>query len=595
MSSLTASNDDQLFVGPDGTSYIFYLCPPLNTNDLLIKMIEEHGGGVTYDLEHTCIVISVPGNVPDELRSAHIYSYKVIEDSVREGIQQEFGRYLIHNPEVEDIVQGEVDENGNTVIGAPDEGDMRSGSHLEDDNGFNTETNDLQVLPSTISASLATAVFPRRHGIKYFTPEEDAFLLEEIRKRPWLGFRGHQIYKEIAAMDFFRKRGRSYSSLRERIRTLKYHVGYVYKATKDHKLLVDENGNYVRTYLIKGRTTSFTAADDFALTKVIYQKLNPSEKPNGFETVLFPTNFFDKFCHIFVQHTSESWRQRFKNYLVIFGIKNYLKYYIVQKKQGLDPQPSNLANKEWMRARRELRKADNALRLYFPNIPMGNKFIDDNIDMIEVPELEGKNLEVFTPVIISSNSNDSDEEPVRKKQHTSNNQPHQIESYDPELKEEPKTKPEQIIAFVDVPTTSFREKTFVRSYKKYGEPMDLKSIVASKPAFYAKLDSVFSQGSLSPKQLSFELRKIGIKEYYTVFLMHRCNSNRQLVKKSICHFIETNGHELLCIGPGAWSNKALSWLDKQNEHLNTLLKKYHGEENFESELRSLRRTKSISW
>jgi len=593
MSSVVTPDDDQLFVGPDGTSYVFYLCPPLNTNDALIKMIEEHGGGVTYDLEHTCIVISLPGNVPDELRSAHIYSYKVIQDSVKEGIQQEFGRYLVHNPEANDIVQEEIGETGDNNINTPNEDDVRSGSHVEDDGTFNS--NDLQVTPSTIAASSATAVFPRRHGIKYFTPEEDAFLLEEIRKRPWLGFRGHQIYKEIAAMDFFRKRGRSYSSLRERIRTLKYHVGYVYKATDDHKLLVDENGNYVRTYLIKGRTTSFTAADDFALCKVIYQKLNPYEKPNGFETVLFPTNFFEKFCHIFVQHTSESWRQRFKNYLLIFGIKNYLKYYIVQKKQGLDPRPSNLANKEWMRARRELRKADNALRLYFPNIPLGDKFIDDNIDTIEVPELEGKNLEVFTPVIISSNSNYSDEEPGRKRQRTSNNESAQLVSYDSEPEEEPHIEPEQITAFVDVPTTSFREKTFVRSYKKYGEPMDLKSIIASKPAFYAKLDKVFAQGSLTPKQLSLELREIGIKEYYTVFLMHRCNSNRQLVKKSIHHFIETNGHELLCIEPGAWSNKALSWLDKQNEHLNTLLKRYHGEENFESELRSLRRTKSISW
>ncbi|VEU19668.1 DEKNAAC100374 [Brettanomyces naardenensis] len=552
-------------------------------------MITQNGGQIVTDLSHNCIVISSDEyTVPDDLLSAHIYSYKVIEDSVASGVQLEFSHYLIHRP----APPQELETMGGE--GAPATSGVRDNDNDNElGNGNVADTNTMLTLAYG-NASARQAVNPaRHHGVKYFTPDEDAALLEEIRRRPWLGFKGHQIYKDIAELGFFKERGRTAASLRERIRTLKYNVGYVYDADKNHNLLRDENGNLVRSSLITPRIRPFSAIDDFGLCKVIYKKLNPQNNNKGFETVSFPTNFFDKYGALFPQHTPESWRQRYKNYLQIFGVTNYLKYFIIQRHQGKEPLPSNAANRDWIRARRLLHKTDGP-RLYFPNIPEEDQFIDDNIDSIHETELEGKSLDVFTPIAYSESHSElpkSEEVSHSKRYHAS------TKVLSPPLSplHQEHTDPTSITVFVDLPTTTFREKTFTKSYEKYGRPMDLESILPHKEEFYAQLHDVLSQDSISPKELSAQLDQLGIKEYYTVFLMHRCNSNRKLVEESIKRYVETNGTELLCIEPGAWSNKSLDWLDLRNDHLNDVLKKYHGEANFKSQVESLRRTRTIKW
>lgn len=595
---------DKLFTSKDGTPYVFYLCPPLSTNETFNILIRDHGGEITNNPNaDKCVIIAVPDHIPESLKYHRVYSWRVIENSIACGYQLEYSNYLIRQN------SHKRHADGTSMNGEEEEGDPRepivpysdNNSSPTSNNNHTRNNHNLALVPTNNEESLVVhSNIIRKHGMKYFTSEEDATLLEEIRKRPWLGYRGHQIYKEISQLDFFKERGRTAASLRERIRTLKYNVGYVYKVDSNHHLLVDENGNYVRTYLLQNRVNPFTAADDFGLCKVVYERLHPKENDSGFETILFPTNFFDKYSGIFPHHTAESWRQRFKNYLAIFGVANYLKYFIVQRKQGRQPLPSNLANRDWIKARRSLRKTDGP-RLYFPNIPIENEFIDENIDTIEVPEIDGKNLETLTPMSWNDNrsSRPRSQQPAPKRQRTNNSSatPAPVTSTE-SLKDTTHralTNPESISQFIDVPTTNFKEKTFVRSYRKYGEPMNIKLALENKRLFYVKLDQAFSHESLSPKQLSGQLRKLGIKEYYTVFLMHRCNSNRKLVEESIKHYVETNGHELLCLEPGAWSNKSLDWLNLRNQHLSDLLKKYHGEENFESQIEALRRTGCINW
>ncbi|QPG75669.1 hypothetical protein FOA43_003027 [Brettanomyces nanus] len=588
---------DRLFVGQDDQPYDFYLCPPLDTNNDLIQMVVEHGGSVVDDLSLECIVISSEGyDVPENLKDAHIYSYKAIEDSVANGIQMDFAHYLIHAPPPEpDFQQQEITaaepqvepkQNGSNN----DNNDDEVNPFLDIDPEYPTEVPNSDPPPigaesglsadlPTVQQSKATAVFPKHHGVKYFTPEEDAFLLEEIRKRPWLGFKGHQIYKEICELSFFQKRERTSASLRERIRTLKYHVGYVYSADKDHKLLVDEDGKYVRSFLIKACVQPFTAADDFGLCKVVYGKLSPKPNSTGFETVYFPTNFFDKYGAMFPQHSPESWRQRFKNYLAIFGVANYLKYFIMEKQQGNDPLPSNSANRDWIKARRSLRKTDGP-RLYFPNIPDEDQFIDDNIDTILVPELEGKNLDVFTPMAWTENKEDGNEAPPSKRQRVSN-------STEP-------TAPESITRFVDTPTTYFREATFAKFYEKEGEPIDLDEVIPRKDSFLTDVANALKLEELTASNMLKALNKVGVKKYYAMFLIYRCGSKEWLVQKSIKRYVETNGQELLCISPGAWSNKAIDWLELKNKHLNDLLKAYHGEEDFNIQVAAFKKSHSIN-
>ncbi|GMF03470.1 unnamed protein product [[Candida] boidinii] len=146
--------------------------------------------------------------------------------------------------------------------------------------------------------------------------------------------------------------------------------------------------------------------------------------------------------------------------------------------------------------------------------------------------------------------------------------------------------------FKDEPTTFFLEPTFAKSFQKFGPPVVLTEIKKHRDEFIHKIyNTIDPSNTTTPKEVADKLGTIGIKEYYTVFLMHRCNSNRKLVAKCIQNYLNTDGKELLAMKRGVWSNKAIECLRSGNSKLLSSLKKYHGAESFRIQSESLKRNK----
>lgn len=632
--------------------YNFYLCPPLDTSERLVKMVHDNGGNVVHDFLQNCIVISSKDYpVPEDLKSAHIYSYEVIQDSANRGAQQEFANYLIHvpvvnesiphqfserkgvddlntdeygynnmdrgsNEAVERIVENHVD---NDEVGF-DNGDVDNNNdnnsiinnnvnnNINNNNVNNKKNNDKDGNTSNDNNALirrdantgyangnGVMVVYDAHGVRYFTDEEDKILIEEIRKRHWMGIKGHSVYDAISKTPYFENRRRTPASLRERMRTLKYNVGYVYKTDKKNNLLKDSNGNYIKTTHITLKLTPYTAGDDLILCKTIYLKLDVVTDEKGFESVVFPTNFFDKFSAVYDGHTPESWRQRFKNYLSIFGITNYIKYYILEIKQDRTPLPANVANKEWLQARKHIKKTD-CPRLYFPNVPQENEFINENLEYTTVPGYDHKIFEFDNPFRKSRSQNQKleDESKTHVNKH---NTDEKIDSTINSDESNPLNDENQDTeVFIDEPTTTFKEFAFRKSFEKYGSPIDLTKF-SDRQELIKNITDIFDLSTdkpkVSPKELSKKLSLLGVKEYYTVFLIYRCNSNKRLVCESLVNYVKTDGKELLIMKPGVWSNKSMEWFGKQDSKIYDMLKRYHGAENYEKQIRSFKKSKIV--
>ncbi|ESW98690.1 hypothetical protein KL918_001918 [Ogataea parapolymorpha] len=554
-----------VFIDATGKPMKFYLYPPLDRNQQLINLIENNGGHVVAGVsKDTVILSSEEFLMSEDLKRFHVYRYEFVQKSITHGIQN-LSDYEIHNP---------------AEPSAPS--------------------------PLTNISSPAT--------MRYFTQEEDNVLFEEIRKRPWMGYKGHQIYKDIAELDFFKERNRSAASLRERIRTLKYDIEYVYKAGPNKELLRDANGNYIRDYDIKKKTTNFSAWEDFEMCRTIYMKLRPTTDEKGFEIINFPTGFFDNYASSHPRHTSESWRQRYKNFLSLFGIANYLKYCIMQIRQDKEPQPANSANKDWLNARKHLKRASGP-KLYFPNIPEGNEFLDANLETMEASDLVEPE---FVPAPRPENQflRPTPQEQIEQSIAMAAQQANQdlvtaFKNFRQEEQDGPPAKRakrdqrsssanidpaiegmQPPLEFVDEPTTYFSDPRFALSLKNEGPPIDLADVLPRKESFLEQLDKTLDpQVTVTTKTLFSQLASLGIKEYYIIFLFHRCNSRRNLVLDCIKNYLDTNGKELLVQKPGVWSNKALEWLGKNDSHLNSLLELYHGEHDYRTQLENMRKIK----
>lgn len=625
------SGKSDIFVDAAMKPYNFYLCPPLNRSERLVDMVEDNGGRVVHDFLQNCIVISSPDYVvPEDLKTAHIYSYEVIQDSANRGAQQEFANYLIHVPtKNRESVPHQYSERkdqpgaggGDDLSGIGGTGDDYnfdvpghghagagevSGNGNGNGNGNGADINDgddgveaEEAGSNHLGVHGSELIFPHNksegsianyddHSVRYFTDEEDKVLMEEIRKRHWMGIKGHSIYEAISKMPYFVSRRRTPASLRERMRTLKYKVGYVYKVDKKNRLLKDASGSYIKTTQITSKLTPYTAEDDLLLCKTIYLKLDIVTDDKGFESVVFPTNFFDKFAIVYDTHTPESWRQRYKNYLSIFGIANYIKYYIMEVKNDEEPLPANIANKEWLQARKHIKKTD-CPRLYFPNIPQENEFIDENLYYIALPAYDTKIFEFDNPFrnIKKEESDGFSPEPITS---SSAGTTEMVNNTEKAIEEA--TAGSDYNGFVDEPTTEFIEVAFKKSYRKYGPPINLAS-VSDKKALITTFKKIFSvQGEkLAPRELSKRLLEEGVQEYYTVFLIYRCNSIKSLVQESLLNYVETDGAELLVMKPGIWSNKCIEMFEKHDPKLEKILKSYHGEKGYVKQARWLKTSK----
>lgn len=223
------------------------------------------------------------------------------------------------------------------------------------------------------------------HNKASFTEEEDEFILEVVRKNPTRRTT-HTLYDEISHY----VPNHTGNSIRHRFRVyLSKRLEYVYATDKNGKLERDEHGNLIKTKsLPPSIKKKFTADEDYQLAigikkqfyRDLYQvdpdsgkslisdedsptavaKRNMTMDPNhvpgtepsfkdyrvGDRRGPIAREFFKQFGENNPTHTENAWRDRFRKFLLSYGIDNYVGYYESVKEQGQEPEPmKNLTNR----------------------------------------------------------------------------------------------------------------------------------------------------------------------------------------------------------------------------------------------------------
>ncbi|GMG36154.1 unnamed protein product [Ambrosiozyma monospora] len=143
--------------------------------------------------------------------------------------------------------------------------------------------------------------------------------------------------------------------------------------------------------IINRKPKRFTAEEDFKFAKTIFAKCKSiSVDQRGYESFYIPGSFYKNFAKM-NGRTPESWRQRFKNYLLVFGVMNYLEYHILMIQNKKKPLPVNLANPRWLKARIAAAKVD--VCLHYPGLPADRSLLSLITFVDLLPKNTNANLE----------------------------------------------------------------------------------------------------------------------------------------------------------------------------------------------------------
>lgn len=237
------------------------------------------------------------------------------------------------------------------------------------------------VAPSPPSARQPAA----SHNKSSFTEEEDEFILDVVRKNPTRRTT-HTLFDEIS--HYVPKH--TGNSIRHRYRVyLAKRLNFVYQVDSTGKLVRDDNGDLIKTTVLpKSLKNKFTASEDYALSvevkkqfyRDIYQmdpdtgeslikdinapdgnlkgsfgagsdeRQNPGPSFKDFRVGErrgpVPREFFKKYADENPNHTENAWRDRFRKFLLTFGIDRYIEYYENEIAQSRVPQAmKNMTNR----------------------------------------------------------------------------------------------------------------------------------------------------------------------------------------------------------------------------------------------------------
>ncbi|EJS42089.1 rap1p [Saccharomyces arboricola H-6] len=223
------------------------------------------------------------------------------------------------------------------------------------------------------------------HNKASFTDEEDEFILDVVRKNPTRRTT-HTLYDEISHY----VPNHTGNSIRHRFRVyLSKRLEYVYEVDKFGKLVRDDDGNLIKTKVLPPSIKrKFSAGEDYTLAiavkKQFYRDLFqidpdtgrslitdedtptaiarrnmtmdpnhvPGNEPNfaAYRTQSrrgpIAREFFKHFAEEHATHTENAWRDRFRKFLLAYGIDDYISYYEAEKAQNREPEPmKNLTNR----------------------------------------------------------------------------------------------------------------------------------------------------------------------------------------------------------------------------------------------------------
>ncbi|EDO17993.1 hypothetical protein Kpol_1054p40 [Vanderwaltozyma polyspora DSM 70294] len=246
--------------------------------------------------------------------------------------------------------------------------DQNANIHQNDNNNDNFDNSKTIIQQSSVPS----------HNKTSFTEEEDEFILDVVRKNPTRRTT-HTLFDEISHY----VPNHTGNSIRHRYRVyLSKRLEFVYQVDSSGKLVRDENGNLVKTKVLPPSIKKkFTAEDDYNLAmgikKQFYRDLYQVDPDTGESLILeddspvaiakrkmtmmpnhipgtepnfqeykvnerrgpLAREFFKQFGEHYPSHTENAWRDRFRKFLLSYGIDNYITYYETEKENGNEPEP----------------------------------------------------------------------------------------------------------------------------------------------------------------------------------------------------------------------------------------------------------------
>lgn len=234
-----------------------------------------------------------------------------------------------------------------------------------------SSSNDTSVKSTPIPASLSS------HK-NNFTEDEDQFILDVVRKNPTRRST-HTLFDEISKY----MPNHTGNSIRHRFRGyLSKKLKFVFEVDMNGKLVRDDHGNLIKTSVLPpSLKRKFTSDEDYGLAiavkkqfyRDIYQvdpetgnyivlqnptaseiarrnmTMDPDHKPGSEPTFQdFKTNgrrgpvareFFKTYAEMTPTHTESAWRDRFRKFLLVYGIDSYIEYYEACKATNKEPAP----------------------------------------------------------------------------------------------------------------------------------------------------------------------------------------------------------------------------------------------------------------
>ncbi|SCU93273.1 LAFA_0F15522g1_1 [Lachancea sp. 'fantastica'] len=219
---------------------------------------------------------------------------------------------------------------------------------------------------SSLKEEAAKEPYVAAHSKANFTAEEDTFILDVVRKNPTRRTT-HTLFDEISRF----VPAHTGNSIRHRYRVyLAKKLDFVYEVDSQGRLIRDENGDLIKTTVLpKALKKKFVAEEDYDLAVSIkrqfYQDvyqidpdtrkslISEDDAPNeaarrtltmdtnvkpGAEPSLedfrvgerrgpVPREFFKNFAQNHPTHTENAWRDRFRKFLLSYGIDKYIEYY----------------------------------------------------------------------------------------------------------------------------------------------------------------------------------------------------------------------------------------------------------------------------
>ena len=266
--------------------------------------------------------------------------------------------------------------------------EQNSSSHIPNHGLSASQPSSQSVTPPVADSDLASSYAIQKpmvqrtnmptHNKTSFTEEEDEFVLDVVRKNPTRRTT-HTLFDEISHY----VPNHTGNSIRHRYRVyLSTRLEFVYEVDSTGKLIRDGDGNLIKTKVLPpSLKKKFTADEDFSLAigikKQFYRDLFQVDPDSGSSLInaddtpvtvakrkvtmapnLVPGSepsfkdyrvnerrgplareFFKQFGENNPTHTENAWRDRFRKFLVAYGIDAYIDYFKNEKKNGNQPEP----------------------------------------------------------------------------------------------------------------------------------------------------------------------------------------------------------------------------------------------------------------